>query len=208
MNETVLEPPAAAVHAVTPARPVTPARDLPESLSLKTGPAPQTNISFALEEWQIRLILPHRPPVLQLDRVERCVPALGLLEASKAVTGGDSMLARDGAGPPRLSAAALIEGLAQCSGLLLRLRWLEAAGVDLLAFAAGDSSQLDNREIPRSVLAESQVRFMAPAQPGRVLRLATRLVLSRGDMHRFNASAHGATEAVTAQIMLGFPNLG
>jgi 3-hydroxymyristoyl/3-hydroxydecanoyl-(acyl carrier protein) dehydratase len=163
---------------------------------------------FALEEWQIRLILPHRPPVLQLDRVERCEPALGLLEAAKALGGSDPMMARERGGPPRLSTAALIEALAQCCGLLLRLRWLAAQGVDLAAFAAGDSARLEGFDIPRSVLAESQARFTAPAQPGRVMRLATRLVLSRGDMHRFNASAHGASEAVTAQIMLGFPSLG
>ncbi len=167
-----------------------------------------TDQGFSLEEWQIRKVLPHRPPVLQLDRVERCAPQLEALWASKALAGGDSMLARPQAGPPHLSPGALIEALAQCCGLLLRLRWLAKVGVDLLAFSAGDESQLEHHEIPRSVLAESHARFFALAHPGRVLRLSTRLVLSRGDMHRFNASAQGASEAVSTQIMLNFPGLG
>jgi hypothetical protein len=117
------------------------------------------------------------------------------------------MLSRSDHAPPHLSPAALIEGLAQCCGLLLRLRWLAKAGADLVAFAEGDNSQLANRDIPRSVLAESHARFFALAHPGRVLRLSTRLVLSRGNMHRFNASAHGAAEAVSTEIMLNFPSL-
>jgi len=165
-------------------------------------------LGFSLEEWQIRQVLPHRPPVLQLDRVERCSPQLEALWASKALGGGDSMLSRFENAPPHLSPGALIEGLAQCCGLLLRLRWLAKAGADLLAFSAGDSSQLERFSIPRSVLAESHSKFFALAHPGRVLRLSTRLVLSRGDMHRFNASAHGASEAVCTQIMLNFPSLG
>ncbi len=109
---------------------------------------------------------------------------------------------------PHLSSAALIEGLAQCCGLLLRLRWLAKVGANLVAFAEGDNSQLADHDIPRSVLAESHARFFALAHPGRVLRLSTRLVLSRGNMHRFNASAHGAAEAVSTQIMLNFPSIG
>jgi 3-hydroxymyristoyl/3-hydroxydecanoyl-(acyl carrier protein) dehydratase len=207
MSEAFLAAPLPALQPSAPPHAELSRRDDPPAPAPQTGTPPEPSVFFALEDWQIRLILPHRPPVLQLDRVERCVPAQGLLEASKAVSGSDQMLMRAGK-LPQLSTAALIEGLAQCCGLLLRLRWLASAGADLAAFAAGDSSQLDNLDIPRSVLAESQARFIAPAQPGRVLRLATRLVLSRGDMHRFNTSAHGATEAVTAQIMLSFPSAG
>jgi 3-hydroxymyristoyl/3-hydroxydecanoyl-(acyl carrier protein) dehydratase len=160
---------------------------------------------FTLEEWQIRLVLPHRPPLLQLDRVDRCPATLDALEASKAVAGGDPMVMRGAAGVPHMAAVALIEALAQCCGLLLRLRWLARDGADLLAFAAGDVSQIRQRIIPRSVLAESQVRFGSLVSPGQVVRLATRLILSRGDMHRFDASAHGSAEAASARIMLNFP---
>jgi hypothetical protein len=118
------------------------------------------------------------------------------------------MLSRPHTAPPHLSPGALIEALAQCCGLLLRLRWLAKVGADLLAFADGDTSQVERHDIPRSVLAESHAKFFALAHPGRVLRLSTRLVLSRGDMHRFNASAQGASEAVSTQIMLNFPAVG
>ena len=166
---------------------------------------------FSLEDWQIRLLLQHRAPILQLDRVDHCAPMAGVLHASKAVAGGDTMLLRE-ARLAYLAPGALIEALAQCCGLLVRLRWLQAEGADLEGFAGGDAGQLDRHDIPRSVLAESQVRFSGRLGPGQVLRLTTRLVLSRGDMHRFDATMHGVSgprsdlmEAVSAQIMLKFP---
>ena len=174
--------------------------------------------SFALVDWQIRLVLPHRSPVLQLDRVTACTPALDRLEAVKGLASGDPMMRHSAVGVASgatLSCSAAIEAAAQCCGLLLRLRWLASEGADLNAFAAGDASQVLNREIPRSVLAESEAKFAAPFLPGRTLRLATNLVLSRGEMHRFEATAEPDTAAsgsggpakTTMRIMLNFPRI-
>jgi len=174
------------------------------SLALEDG--------LSLEEWQIRLILPHRPPVLQLDRVDRCAPDLSAVEATKAVGGSDPMLRRGPAGAS-LAPGALIEALAQCCGLLVRLRWLRETGVDVAAFADGDTDRVRSGAIPRSVLAESHARFVGEAQPGQVLSLTARLVLARNGMYRFNAAVRdaavrGTADIMSADIMLKFPHQG
>jgi 3-hydroxymyristoyl/3-hydroxydecanoyl-(acyl carrier protein) dehydratase len=157
--------------------------------------------AFVLEEWQVRMVLPHRPPVLQLDRAE-CPAGLAGLQAVKAVGGSDPMMRRGLDGPAHLAPGALIEALAQCCGLLLRLRWLAEQGADLVAFASGDNDVIAHHDIPRSVLADSHARFTSFAVPSQALRLKTTLSISRGDMHRFVTAADGV---VTAQISLKFP---
>jgi 3-hydroxymyristoyl/3-hydroxydecanoyl-(acyl carrier protein) dehydratase len=154
------------------------------------------------------MVLPHRPPVLQLDRVDHCAATLDALEASKALAGSDPMLVRTPGNVAYLSTSAMIEAMAQCCGLLLRLRWLDRNGVDVATFAAGDDRPLAGRDIPRSVLAESQARFAARVQPGQMLQLSARLLLSRGDMHSFATILRQAgSDAATARIMLAFPRL-
>jgi hypothetical protein len=41
-----------------------------------------------------------------------------------------------------------------------------------------------------------------------MLRLASKLVLSRGDIHCFTASVHGTEAVLSADIRLKFPHLG
>jgi 3-hydroxymyristoyl/3-hydroxydecanoyl-(acyl carrier protein) dehydratase len=40
---------------------------------------------YSFDDRQIRMILPHRPPLLQVDRVERCAVELDDLVAVKLV---------------------------------------------------------------------------------------------------------------------------
>ncbi len=159
---------------------------------------------FALDEWQVRMVLPHRLPVLQLDRAE-CPAGLSGLKAFKAVGVGDPMLRQVRAGAAHLAPGAIIEALAQCCGLLLRLRWLTEQGADLVAFAHGDSDAIGGHDIPRSALADSHARFERVAAPGQMLSFTTTLAMSRGDMHRFNTVADGV---MTAAISLKFPYAG
>ena len=163
---------------------------------------------FPLSERQIRLVLPHRPPVLQLDAVPWCAAALDRIEACKAVGGSDPMMVRGKTLFPHLAAAAMIEGLAQCCGLLLRLRWLAAHGSDLAGFLAGDDAALGAVEIPRSMLADSTARFAARIDPGQLVQYSARLLLSRGEMYSFDASMNaGGAELLSARVLLSYPRL-
>jgi len=164
-----------------------------------------TNYTF--DDRQVRMILPHRAPMLMVDRVLACPAALDSLHTIRQISVGDAMLPR-GPGdiaffPPTLT----VEALAQSCGLLMNLRWLLAQGVDVAAFAAGSDAALGAISIPHSVLAETRMRQIRLVQAGDSLHMNVRITLQRGSMLRFSAQASCAAGICTElDVLLAFPD--
>lgn len=156
-----------------------------------------TTAHYSFAEPQIRQLLPHRPPMLLIDQVRDYQPEEGRLYARLRTAGRDATADDvETPGPLLLPAPLLIEGLAQSSGLLLRLCWLANEGADLPRFAAGEDQAIAGYHIPRSALAESRATFLALAGPGDRIQLQTQLIFSRDNLHKFRAVAwRGLTTA-------------
>ncbi|WP_094781023.1 hypothetical protein [Paraburkholderia ribeironis] len=163
-------------------------------------------MNYTFDERQVRLILPHRVPMLLVDRVSECSLSLDSMQAIKQITVGDSMMFRSRHGHDIFPPTLVIEALAQSCGLLMKLRWLRSQGVDVAAFAGGDDTVLEAVRIPYSVLAETRARQLRLVRPGNSLRLNIQLTLERGSMARFTASAMGETGLHTElDVLLAFP---
>jgi 3-hydroxyacyl-[acyl-carrier-protein] dehydratase len=117
-------------------------------------------VTAVLEFADIRRVLPHRYPILLLDRVVALEPGVQLT-ALKAVSGNESCFrdAPDDGYPPML----LVES------------WCQAAGV-LAAWRPGSGG-------PRPILlgALAGIRFIGRVQPGHLVEHRVRLERSVGD---------------------------
>jgi 3-hydroxymyristoyl/3-hydroxydecanoyl-(acyl carrier protein) dehydratase len=163
-------------------------------------------MSYTLDDRQVRLILPHRVPMLLVDRVSECAVSLDSMQAIKQITVGDSMMFRSRHGHDIFPPTLLVEALAQSCGLLMKLRWVEAQGVSVADFASGDDSVLNGIRIPYSVLAETRARQFRLACPGNTLRLNIHLKLERQSLARFSASASSEVGLHTElDVLLAFP---
>lgn len=161
---------------------------------------------FTLTERQIRMVLPHRPPMCHIDEVLAWKQDDGELCARKYISSNDMMLNRvqrqSSDAKSALPSSLIIEALAQCSGLLLRLNWLAKCGADLIAFSNGDDSEVSAFDIPRSMLAESRAKFTTIETCAKKIELYTKLNMSREGMHRFKTSATCMNEIDSKEITL------
>lgn len=162
--------------------------------------------NYVFSHRQVRLILPHRPPMLLVDCVTKCAYSLDTLEASRLISAGDPMLVRGLARRPYFPPALIVEALAQCCGLLMNLRWLTEKGIDVAAFANGDEGEVSAIRIPHSVLAETRMRQFRMVQAGECLHMSARVTLQRGQMFRFAAAAScRAATCTELDVLLAFP---
>ena len=161
---------------------------------------------YTFDDRQVRLVLPHRTPMLLVDWVPDCAPALDRLQAVKQVSVGDSMFSRGPDDRSFFPPTLVMEALAQSCGFLMNLRWLAAQGVDVAAFAGGDDRIVAATSIPHSVLAEVRAHQLRLAHAGDSLRMEARVRLQRGQMVRFSATAASATGTCTeVDMLLAFP---
>ena len=161
---------------------------------------------FSLNDAQVRQILPHRPPMLLVDRVIECDPALQKLKALKQISAGDAMLPWPARGCSVFACTLIVEALAQTCGLLMNLRWLAAKGFDVAAFAAEGGSATREMHIPHSVLAETRMSHKRMAYVGDTLELAAQVQLQRGSTVAFGAEASNARGVVMQiSVVLAYP---
>jgi len=189
----------------------------------------QTKIeALSLGSGVVLLLLPQRPPLLLVDRVEGYSRgARSSLRATRALSVNEPFVATDLPLPPVLPRSFLLEGMVQAAGLLQLLvtvqRELEAMGrsADELISALrnadigyrmepgytpglGDDllgSIVSAGHTRVGLLGASQMRFLRNVFPGDVLEYELRLVREGGEAHHFEAEV-SVREKLVAQGLL------
>lgn len=115
--------------------------------------------------------LPHRYPMLLVDRVERIVPGQSIT-AIKAVSMNEGFFQGHFPGRPIMPGVLIVEALAQAAGVL---------AVESLGLA--DSGKLVY------FMAIEGAKFRAPVEPGCLLRLDVEFVQKRASVCKFAGRA-------------------
>ena len=119
---------------------------------------------------QIRELLPHRYPMLLVDRVleigERDIVA------EKLVSANDPFLEGHFPGRPIMPGVLILESLAQAACILVVSSTREARGIGV------------------ALLGVQHARFRRPVVPGDIMRLSVHLLRKRGPLYRFEGTAN------------------
>ena len=129
-------------------------------------------VALPVDAERIAAILPHRYPILLVDRVIELEPGQRIV-ALKNVTLNEPFFQGHFPGHPVMPGVLIVEALAQASGLLIGLSGVRAEGRDALFYLA----KVDN------------ARFNRPVLPGDQLRLEVQLKRMIRSMGIFNARA-------------------
>ena len=140
-----------------------------------------------LDVQQVMAALPHRYPMLLVDRVERLVPDRSIT-AIKAVTINEGFFQGHFPGRPIMPGVLIVEALAQAAGVLA-VESLGLAGTGKLVY----------------FMAIEGAKFRAPVEPGCLLQLDVEFVQKRASVCKFagRASVNGklvAEASFTAMI--------
>jgi len=127
--------------------------------------------SGPLDIWQILAALPHRYPMLLVDRVERIEPDRSVT-AIKAVTINEPFFQGHFPGRPIMPGVLIVEALAQAAGVLA-IESLGLVGSGKLVYFMG----IDG------------ARFRRPVEPGCLLRLQVEFVQKRATASKFAGQA-------------------
>lgn len=152
----------------------------------------------------IRQILPHRFPMLLLDRVESYRPDQRAIVGCKHIGQNDPLIQGYCSFQPLFLPVLVIEALAQTCGFMMNLEYLSDRG-----FRVEDGRRGGQRAIPpipHSVLAESRMTHTALAPLGRTLSLQASVALQRQEVYVFEVRALAdEREIATGDIMLSYP---
>lgn len=119
----------------------------------------------------VMALIPHRFPMLLVDRVEDIVPGRSA-RGIKAVTINEPFFAGHFPGRPIMPGVLIIEALAQTAGVLA-IRSIAEAGQGKLVY----------------FMAIENAKFRAPVEPGCLLDLKVEYVQSRGRVSKFSGRA-------------------
>ena len=136
---------------------------------------------FRMDHKQIAATLPHRSPLLLVDRVSSIDFSAMRILARKCVSGLDPVFAGHFPTEPMVPGVYLVEGLAQTSALLC-FRYFETTGVDFV------------RECRLTGIDES--RFRHPVVPGDVMEYDVTLERFRGTFAWFHGIVRVDNEIV------------
>ena len=123
---------------------------------------------------QIKEILPHRFPILMIDKVLECVPGEYLL-AVKAISGSDPVLQGHYPNLAIFPGVYLVETMAQAASLLAQ-NSNEELGLTMSQHSTPLLASLD------------KIRFRSPVLPGSLLHIEVRFESRRLRSLRFSAS--------------------
>jgi 3-hydroxyacyl-[acyl-carrier-protein] dehydratase len=124
-----------------------------------------------LDVRRVMAALPHRYPMLLIDRVERLVPDQSIV-AIKAVTINEGFFDGHFPGRPIMPGVLIVEAMAQAAGVLA-VETLGLAGTGKLVY----------------FMAIEEAKFRAPVEPGVLLRLEVEFVQKRGKICKFAGRA-------------------
>jgi 3-hydroxyacyl-[acyl-carrier-protein] dehydratase len=151
-------------------------------------------LKLELDAVAIERLIPHRAPVRLVDGIDGFAPGRApRLRAWLEIGGGEPVFAGHFPGIPIWPGAYLIEGLAQCSALLLALQSIhEQTGEAALRSALeGDVA------IATGLLARAHVDFQHPVRPPARLRYEVQRTGAFGNLIKIegHASVEGRTVA-------------
>lgn len=126
----------------------------------------------------VMALLPHRFPMLLVDRVEDIVPGVSAT-GIKAVTINEPFFAGHFPGRPIMPGVLIVEALAQTAGVLA-LSTLGEAGKGKLVY----------------FMAIENAKFRSPVEPGCLLELKVAFVQNRGRISKFAGRAEIAGKLV------------
>ncbi len=130
-------------------------------------------------------LLPHRAPMLLVDRVLEITESE--VVAEKLVSASEPALVGHFPGQPIMPGVLLIEAMCQAAGIWALVQHPE------------------NRGRGMALLGVDRARFRRPVVPGDVVRLQAKLVKRRGDVYVFSTTASvGADLSAEAQVMAAF----
>ena len=124
-----------------------------------------------LDVRRVMAALPHRYPMLLIDRVERLVPDQSIV-AIKAVTINEGFFDGHFPGRPIMPGVLIVEAMPQAAGVLA-VETLGLAGTGKLVY----------------FMAIEEAKFRAPVEPGVLLRLEVEFVQKRGKICKFAGRA-------------------
>jgi 3-hydroxyacyl-[acyl-carrier-protein] dehydratase len=133
--------------------------------------AAQAGARGPLDIKAVMAALPHRYPMLLVDRVEELVPDQRIV-AIKAVTFNESFFQGHFPGRPIMPGVLIVEALAQAAGVLA-VESLGLAGSGKLVY----------------FMAIDEAKFRAPVEPGVLLRLEVEFVQKRATVCKFAGKA-------------------
>lgn len=119
----------------------------------------------------VMALLPHRFPMLLVDRVEDIVPGVSAC-GIKAVTINEPFFAGHFPGRPIMPGVLIVEALAQTAGVLALSTLGDAGKGKLVYFMAIDNA-----------------KFRVPVEPGCLLELKVEVVQNRGRISKFAGRA-------------------
>jgi 3-hydroxyacyl-[acyl-carrier-protein] dehydratase len=138
---------------------------------------------------RIRELLPHRYPILMVDRVLEISD--DTIVAEKLVSSNEPFFLGHFPDNPIMPGVLIVEAIAQAAGIWDALR------------------QPDRTKRGMALVGIDNVRFRRPVVPGDVLRLTARFIRRRREITQFEGTATVAGErAVNAMIMAAFVNWG
>ncbi len=147
-----------------------------------------------LEIDDIMQLLPHRYPMLLVDRIARLEPGVAA-EGVKNVTANEPYIAGHFPDYPIMPGVLIVDALAQVAGIMLR------TGLQAKHAAAGERPAPPTR--PGVLAAIPRMRFVRPVFPGDQLRLHTQHVKSLGGTHWVRAEGRVNGEVVaTGELIL------
>jgi 3-hydroxyacyl-[acyl-carrier-protein] dehydratase len=120
---------------------------------------------------RVMAALPHRYPMLLVDRVEEIVPHRSI-RAIKAVTFNEGFFQGHFPGRPIMPGVLIVEALAQAAGVLA-VESMDLAGSGKLVY----------------FMAIENAKFRTPVEPGVLLTLAVDVVQMRGKVCKFAGRA-------------------
>lgn len=140
-------------------------------------------------------LLPHRFPMLFVDRIDHLEPGR-YAEGVKCVTANEPFLAGHFPDYPIMPGVFIVEALAQLAGVMLRSSGAPRGPAPEDAPAA--------RSGGHGVLASIQkVRFLRPVLPGDQLQLRVTLIKSLGSVHQVKVEALvGGETAANGELVL------
>jgi len=144
---------------------------------------------------EILRLLPHRFPMLFVDRIDRLEPGR-YAEGVKCVTANEPFLVGHFPDYPILPGVFIVEALAQLGGIMLRSSG--APGGPSPARDAG--AKTDGHGVLASI---QKMRFFQPVLPGDQLQLRVTLVKSLGNVHQVKAEGlvRGQTAAAGELVL-------
>jgi 3-hydroxyacyl-[acyl-carrier-protein] dehydratase len=124
-----------------------------------------------LDVRRVMAALPHRYPMLLIDRVEKLIPDQSIV-AIKAVTINEGFFDVHFPGRPIMPGVLIVEAMAQAAGVLA-VETLGLAGTGKLVY----------------FMAIDDAKFRSPVEPGVLLRLEVEFAQKRGKICKFSGRA-------------------